>query len=339
PDGSWRREILEKHPEWLLSTEPLPGPPGTSDAYYYDLAQPEAARFLAERATHLRRLGHYAGIFFDYAGEYALPDEVRRRWEEKNAGLPYDIALAGFFAEVRRADPACLIFSNGACLGAAELRRAVDYDLVESYGTSYLWGPTGRLGEQEFPLTYRRPWHGPAGLKETFSGLMDKLAAARPRKDLFCLDYMRAEKVYRDGLWHDEADVEAVYYSYCAAAVWGLKSYCSGWDGVEYRGPLYFVDLGRPLGEGPVEQGGAVVREYERAVVVLTTSAEPTKVELRLRRLFNGHLYDLRIGRQVRVSREGKVVLRLRPERPAGAAESQAVGRVFLKVVADDSLK
>ncbi|MCX7598708.1 MAG: hypothetical protein N2512_07535, partial [Armatimonadetes bacterium] len=47
PDGSWRREILEKHPEWLLSTEPLPGPPGTSDAYYYDLAQPEAARFLA----------------------------------------------------------------------------------------------------------------------------------------------------------------------------------------------------------------------------------------------------------------------------------------------------
>jgi len=36
-----------------------------------------------------------------------------------------------------------------------------------------------------------------------------------------------------------------VYYSYAAAALWGLPSFCSGWHGHEYRGPLYFADLGR----------------------------------------------------------------------------------------------
>lgn len=337
PDGDWRRDVACNHPEWLICEAPLPGPPGTGEAYYCDFAQPAAVHFLAERVAQLRRAGRYDGIFFDYAGEYALPDSVRQKWAQKHPGLSYDEALARFFAALRHLDPRGLIFTNGACLGAPELRRAVDYDLVESYGTSYAWGPAARLGDETFPLTFRRPWHGPAGLRETFGALVERLAAGRPRRDQFCLDYMRPVKVYRDGQWHEETDVEAVYYSYCAAALWGLKSYCSGWYGVEYRGPLYFVDLGRPLGDGPVEKDSAVVREYQRGLVVLMTTAQPVVIEWQLQRPYQGYLYDLCRSRKVAVSRRGKATLRLQPNWPAGAPGPMPVGRVFLKVSANGS--
>jgi hypothetical protein len=126
-------------------------------------------------------------------------------------------------------------------------------------------------------------------------------------------------------------DTEAVYYSYVAAALWGLDAHCSGWYGMEYRGPLYFADLGKPLGEGPVELEGLVVREYERGIVALLMRPEAAEAKWQLRGTGCARLWDLFSGEAVPVNGSA-VTLRLAPAREPVTDRPRPVGRVFLKL-------
>lgn len=330
PDGLWRQELQRGHSEWLLAATALDGPPGTPPSYYYDIGRAELVSFLAQRVNAARAAGGFDGTFFDYAGAYALPKPVAELWQRTHPDLPYDQALAGFFRALRAADPQTLIFSNQAVLGDPGLLPTVDYDLVESYGTSYAWGPQPDLDGLPCPLSYRRPYDGPGGSKATLAPLLARLRSGPPRGGLLCLDYMRPGRVRQGDTWQQVVDIETVYYSYAAAALWGLESYCSGWYGLEYRGPLYFADLGTPLGEGPQELEGVVVREYERGVVALLREAKPAAVELRVRGDSAVQLYSLFDGETIRV-RDGAVALRLQPGRMPVGDTLQPIGRVYLK--------
>jgi hypothetical protein len=331
PDGDWRRRLLQEHPQWLLNAEPLPGPPGTPPSYYFDLARPELLTYLCGALSEVRRDGDYAGIFFDYAGEYPLPSEVRSRWIEAHPDLPYDRALAALLDALRVADPGCRIFTNQACLGDPRLLGATDDDMVESYGASFLWGTVASLDGTDFPLSFRRPWEGPGGLAAMFGDLMARLRKAKPRRELLCLDYMRPAPVRGDAGWMEETDLEAVYYSYCAAALWGLGSYCSGWYGRDYRGPLYHAELGRPLGDAPLERDGVVTREYERGLIAVLARPEPARVTVRLREGSAASLYNLLDGSTVGV-RGGEATLRLRPTRAPTTDILCPTARLYLKI-------
>jgi hypothetical protein len=330
PDGVWRQELLRTHPEWLLSPESLEGPPGTPPSYYYDFASSELLTYLARQISTIRAAEGYDGTFFDYAGAYALPEAVAELWRRIHPDLLYDAALAGFFRALRTADPRTLIFTNQAVRGDPELLPTVDYDMVESYGTSFAWGPVVKVDGEGLPLSYRRPWEGPGGIKAVMAPVMARLRTGAPRGSLFCLDYMRPVLVREGGEWQQGVDTGAVYYSYCAAALWGLNASCSGWYGQEYRGPLYFADLGKPLGEGPVELEGVVVREYERGLVVLLREARAAEVTYRLQANSGVRLYSLMDEKTIGTG-DGAVTLRLRPTRVALADAPQPVGRVYLK--------
>ncbi len=330
PDGLWRQELLRDHPEWLLSAEPLEGPPGTPPSYYYDFFSSELMVYLSQQIAKTRAAGGYAGTFFDYAGAYALPQRVADLWHEKHPDLTYDQALARFLEVLRAGDRGTLIFTNQAVLGDPRLLTTVDYDMVESYGTSFAWGPIAKLGGEDFPLSYRRPWDGPGGIKAMMTPVIERLRTGPPRGALLCLDYMRPTLQREGEQWRQVVDTEAVYYSYCAAALWGLDSYCSGWYGQEYRGSLYFADLGRPLGNGPVELERAVLREYERGLTVLLRGTAAAEVRYRLQANCGDRLWDLKAGKPLAV-RDGMVTLRLRPTRVPLDDESQPIGRVYLK--------
>lgn len=332
PDGSWRQELLRDHPQWLLTSEPLEGPPGTPPSYYYDFSSYELMVYLSQQIAKTRAAGGFAGIFLDYAGAYALPRSVADLWREKHPDLPYDQALARFLKTLRAEDRGTLIFTNQAILGDPTLLATVDYDLVESYGTSFAWGPIVKLAGKDCPLSFRRPWDGPGGIKAMMEPIIKRLRTGPRRAQLLCLDYMRPALHRRNGQWRQEVDLEAVYYSYCAAALWGLNSYCSGWYGHEYRGPLYFADLGRPLGDGPVELEGAVLREYERGLVALLRGAEAAEVRYRLQANCGNRLWDLKASKAL-VVREHMVTLRLRPTPVPLNGAAQPTGCVFLKAV------
>jgi hypothetical protein len=181
------------------------------------------------------------------------------------------------------------------------------------------------------PLTFLRPWQGPGGLQDMYGGLCQRLRVGGPRQQLLCLDYMRPRVTRGRTGWQQDADVEAVYYSFCAAALQGLSSFCSGWYGVEYRGPLYFADLGPPLGQRPREIGGLAVRECERGLVALMTGKEPAEATWMLREPAAAGLYDLFNG--ARLPCRGRLVrLRLTPSLCEATGENRPSARVYLKL-------
>ena len=329
PDGDWRQRLVGDRPDMLLAPEPLAGPAGTPNSYYFDFTSPDLPVFLSQRLMAVRRKGAYDGIFFDYAGVYALPEEAKRLWGRKHPGAAYDRVLARFLTHLREWDTDGLIFTNQACLSDEPLITCADWDLVESYGTSHMWGATATVRGKDVLLSYLRPWPGPGGLREMYAGLTARLEMARPRSRLLCLDYMRGVPAGGPDP-RLEIDLEAVYYSYCAAALWGLDSFCSGWYGVEYRGPLYFADLGKPLGGGPREVKGVVVREYEHGLVVLMTRTSPATLAWTFVAPGAGGLYDLFSGTLVPCGKD--VTLRAKPSRCPATGGSRPSARVYLKV-------
>lgn len=332
PQSPWWREVLAQHPEWLLNRDPLQGPPGTPPSYYFDLSQQNMREWLGRRLADWRSATGYDGCFFDMAGSTALPDEIRKLWQAAHPDLPYDQAFLQTLQAVRGADPESLIMANQAYNTLPEALRIVDYDLTESYGASYLWGPEQKVGDRVLPETYLRPWRGAFGLRSMYGAVQAALEKTPPRRGFLYLDYMRPR--YRplaaDGQdWQSELDREAIYYSYVAARLFGAEAFCSGWyAGFEYRGPLYFADLGRPVGNRPRQYKGIAIREYERGIVALLAAPEAADASLRVRH--TGALYDLYTGRSLPV-REGRATIRLEPSCSPLTGTVNPIGRVFLK--------
>ncbi|MEA3401112.1 MAG: hypothetical protein U9R79_07710 [Armatimonadota bacterium] len=331
PYGDWCEELVSRSADQLLSPQPLPSLSG-QPAYYFDFTSEALRSRLCEELAAARLLTGYDGIFFDYAGEYALPPEVVELWRTRHPGVPYDTAVAAFLALLRARDPDCLIFTNQAFRSDQPILADVDYDLAESYATSHAWGPETEVGGETVRETYFRPWSGHLGIEEMYRACTEALRRTPPRGELFFLDYARPR--YRgaeNAVLQRALDLEAIYYSYCAAALWGHHSFCSGWySGHEYRGPLYFVDLGQPLGEGPEELDGAVLREYEHGVVVLMTSLEPVEIDCELQTRPGMSLYDLFASTWLE-RQGGRFHLRLAASRRALSGTRHPIGRVYLK--------
>jgi len=332
PEGRWRNELLADHPDWLLSPEPLPsamGPP----AYYFDFDNAELVSYLCTRLASFRAQTGYDGLFFDYAGVYGLPQEVAELWDQIHPDLPYDRALLGFFRRLREIDPQVLIFANQAYRSDEPLLGEVDYDMAESYATSFAWGPEVQTEEQTFNETFFRPWSGDFGIERLYRAIEERLNLTPPRHQFIYLDYDRSRyRKAEDGRVTTELDTEATYYSYCAAALWGRPSYCwSVWgEGHHYRGPLYFADLGAPLGDGPEQLDGLVLREYQRGLIAMMTGTDAVDVEYTLRTRTGAGLYDLfasdwvaKHGRQVR--------LHLEPSTSDISGVARPSARVYLK--------
>ncbi len=84
------REI-HSHPEWLLNPDrPMQGSGAAYPAFFYDYRNKELRRYLVDFIR--ARLGeiNYGGVFFDYIGRWALPNEVIALWEQKYPGTTYD---------------------------------------------------------------------------------------------------------------------------------------------------------------------------------------------------------------------------------------------------------
>jgi len=335
PQSPWWQELVGKNREWLLNRESVPGPPGTPLSYYFDLSLAPMREWLADKLAQWRAQTHYDGFFFDMAGSTALPAQLRELWQARHPDLAYDQAFSGFLRAVRQADPAAVLMGNQVFKTLPAALAQVDSDLTESYGTSYAWGPAHTVNDQTLVESFFRPWEGPAGLKALYGEVDAILRRTSPRRSFIYLDYMRPRYVAAtagESNWQPELDLEAVYYSYAAARLWGREAFCSGWyAGREYQGPLYFADLGKPLGARPQEVGGLVVREYERGLVALLARPEAAERDIRLARHTVNAMYDLCDDKTIPL-RGGIAHLCLEPNRSQLTRATNPVGRVFLKI-------
>jgi hypothetical protein len=329
-EGQWRDVIFSEHQDWLLSPETFDWPDYGIPMYVYDLGNPDLVDFLCRQMAERRARTGYDGTFFDYAGVWPLPPEARALWDQKHPDLPYDQALIGLFRRLRELDPGTLISTNQGYRSDEPLLAEVDCDMTESHGTSMFWGPQTEVNGETVAETFYRPWDE-HGVAELYGDLEQRLRRAAPRRGFLYLDYMCA--VYGpDGTVAQPLDLEAVYYSYCAAALWGREGFCSGWYAqAEYRGPLYFADLGRPLGDGPEVRDGIALREYERGLVALLTQLTPAETSYALRAPAGDGLYDLFAAETTDVC-GGAATVRLSPGQYGLSGGSHPVGRVYLKV-------
>jgi len=147
PDGSWRDSLLREHADWLLCGEPTEGPPGSSAAYYFDLANPALRGYLVGMLVRFRAQTGYDGIFFDYAGAMGLGPQASAQWQERHPELPYDRAVLSLLEHLRRTDPQVVIATNQAFRSDEPTAAEADYDLAESYATSFAWGTERTVGQ------------------------------------------------------------------------------------------------------------------------------------------------------------------------------------------------
>jgi hypothetical protein len=328
-DGTWRGDLYRAHPDWMVSPETLPAPDNRLPAYYFDLANPALVEYLCTMLAGYRARTGYDGIFFDYAGQWALTEEAQAAWKSRHPELPYDRALIAFYRRLREVDPGMLIATNQAYRSQEPLNAEVDYDVTESIATAVAWGPETEVDGKKLLETWYRPW-GAYGLEAVSAEIAKSLLRTPPRGAFFYTDYMQPAYT-RDatgGLVRG-VDFEAVYYSYCAAALWGRAAWCSGWHAPsEYRGPLPFLDLGKPLSAYEVHNG-IVLREYERGLVALLTDTKQAETSYELKQP-SGRLYDLHASRTVPLH-DGVATIRLKPGRYGLSGGLHPVGRVYLK--------
>jgi len=245
---------------------------------------------------------------------------------------------------LRELDPGIVVFTNQAHRSSQPIVAEADWDMTESAATSHawgprvealdVWGPVPQAQGGEIAGTFFRGWPGQWGIEGIHRQIEARLLTTAPREGFVYLDYMRP--LYRtvgDDLTAD-LDIEAVYYSYCAAALWGRAAFCSGWfAGREYDGPLYFADLGEPLGDGPRVVSGVAVREYERGLIALATEAAAVEATYRLAQCEEGSLYDLFSGRWLDVRRQRARIALAPSVGLSGTPRPSA--RVYLKTTRD----
>jgi len=344
PDGDWRREILERHRDWLLNPEQgEQGGGATAPAYFFDFTRPELRQFLAYTlAAHRRRTG-YDGVFFDYAGSYPLPPAIARRHQERHPEIPYDAAGALFLQAVRAMDPRLLIFTNQAYRAAEHLLPYTDLDVAESLATSWLGGREVELfaeGEGWIRTceTFYRPWEG---IQAYYTDILAKVRRFNPRVRFLTINYLKAfweptgATVIREGraypVYRRRPDRAAAFYGYVAAKLFGLDSYSSDWyDLGSGEDEVFLTRLGRPQGDGPELQGSLVVRYFERGLVALTATEQGGRATLPPQRLPEGlkGLRDLYERRTIPASRK-QCRLEIPPTVSPVSGSTYPAGRVY----------
>lgn len=283
---------VHKHPEWLLNPEQAEqGVGAIYPAYFYDFNNAEFRRFyIAFIQKRIQETG-YPGIFFDYIGSWALPEKVKDLWKAKYPTRTYDEAGVQFLQELRQAAPEVRLFGNQAYRLTDAYYKYLDYDISESHATSFVWGKEVKIrvqgkGLQTVRETFYRPWDGVAGYK-TISQERRERAAGQKQVRVYDINYLQPRyiltgKTEQSGgkavpVFAESTDRPAIFYGYALAKLTNADSYASDWYAPGYgKDDLYFLDLGKPLGNSFIETKDAVVRYFQKGFVVVTRRAERT---------------------------------------------------------------
>ena len=231
---------------------------------------------------------NYDGVFFDYIGSWALPEEIKQMWQTKHPRRTYDEASAEFLKELREALGTKRIFGNQAYRASEEFYDLIDYDCSESLATSFVWGKEAKLfleeeSEKTVRDTFYRPWDGSNGYKEA---ARERLAtvAKKPRVRVCDINYLLPWRVPTGRsaevggrsvpVFTQRTDRPAIFYGYAISKLVGGYTFASDWYAEGYgQDGVYFLDLGEPLDKRYVETPEAVARYYQNGFVVVTRAA------------------------------------------------------------------
>lgn len=293
--AAWQE--VNRHPEWLINpVVPLAGNGAVLPAYFFDWANPELRTFYIDYLVGQLGETGYNGVFFDYIGDWALPDSVLRLWTIKHPGMTYNEAGALFLRELRAALGERPIMGNQAYRldNSDDYYESLTYDITESYGTAALWGKQADVydeqqGSVKAQETYYRPWDDGNGFKALMEsnaiGPARKLSGASTR--FYPIDYVHPRYVLTGEtidlgtgaptpVFRRVDDKPAIYYSYALGKLYAFDSYASDWaswlgDSRSFgRDEVYFSDLGAPLESKYREAPATVVRYFENGFVVVT---------------------------------------------------------------------
>ncbi|NUM55120.1 MAG: hypothetical protein HUU46_15860 [Candidatus Hydrogenedentes bacterium] len=284
------REIHGR-PEWLVNpATPMQGAGAVHPAYFFDYAEPEFRRFFVASIKSDLEESRYDGVFFDYIGSWALPDEVKKRWTDKHPDKTYDDCGVLFLRELRMAIGAKKIFGNQAYRLPEAYYDWIDYDVSESNATSFMWGTEARLhlqnaGDELVRDTFYRPWDGLNGYKRTSASRRER-AVKYPHVKICDINYLQPRRVPTGKsidvggqprpFFGERPDRPAIFYSYVAAKLDNAAAFASDWYAPgTAEDDVYFLDLGRPVQASFVETPAAVVRYYDNGFVLLTRSNGP----------------------------------------------------------------
>lgn len=290
---SWEAFVRRARPRWLLNADrPDAGPDGRGRAYYYDPFAPDLRLARSGRLAEKRRQASYAGVFFDLVGSASVPESVMREFNARHAESPFDEALREQLQTLKRMQPGALIFTNQGYRTPHAYLPVTDYDLSESLMTSYEWGQTVELVLEREGLvrtreTFYRPWED---LKPILNSIDAAVKRYNPAVKMFHLNYVnpsfrpagRKEQVAGTeyDVFRKEVDRAAIYYGYVAAKLWAHESYSPSETVALVQDPVYFSDLGKPLGSGWEERDGLVRRYYEKGVVALNPASATRTADL-----------------------------------------------------------
>ena len=274
------------HPEWLINPEtPLSGGGAVHPAFFYDYNNPEMRQHLIAFLVCMLKETGYNGVFFDYIGGWALPDEVKAIWTKKYPHTPYQDAAWQFLKELKAAAPDKLIFGNQAYRLPVEFYDVIDYDISESHATSFVMGKTSEIylegeGLTEVLDTFYREWGGPNGYAFHSSRRREHLAE-KPRVTFFDINYVQpwyvrtGKTTVVDGKCYPvhtrRTDRPAIFYGYVLGRITDVHSCASDWYAPGYgEDSVYALDLGEPMHDQYVETEDCVLRYFENGILLAT---------------------------------------------------------------------
>jgi hypothetical protein len=284
---------INSHPDWLINpVAPIAGGGAVTPAYFYDWANPELRAFYVQRLKEHIQAANYSGVFFDYIGDYALPPQAHTLYDLKHPGLSYNAAGLLMVQELRAAlGQDTRIFANQAYRldNGAGYYQQIDYDITESYGTSFTFGKSSTInvegkGTINAAETYYRPWTESQGYKEVTetSPIAPMRLQPSAHVKLFHINYVNPwyqktpESPDAAPTYRAVQDRPAIHYGYALGKIHNLDAYASDWsawngDMSIYREePVDRVDLGEPLEATYREDDFALVRYFQKGFVVVT---------------------------------------------------------------------
>ncbi len=319
---------------------------------YYDLGDPRVrARRTAWLRTWATRHG-YDGFFFDWSNAQFLDEPayaaIKATYQDRHPALPYAQAAAAFYRALR--DAGLTVATNQSFRDAPFLLPNVHWDMTESYATTDAPCPqpvhvAGR-GRIPVPCTVYYPLsddpdHG--HLRDTLAyldalrQLVDRYAGPH-FQGLVYLNYAGPAWVPVDATQPVPARVyqptvprAVIYYGYALAALAAFPAYTEvPWDHRLERDPVYFYDLGTPLGTTyrriPAD---GYVRFYTQGFVLVGEWARPTALTLTHPSIPAGAVYDAYQDRWL-PSQRGVLTLTVYPERDPLTGQVISTGRVYV---------
>ncbi len=338
---------INAHPEWLLNPgDPQSGSGAVYPAYFYDYMNPEFREFFVDAIVDRLDESGYNGVFFDYIGGWALPPQIIEHWNTIYPDTSYDEAAEGFLAELRAAlGEDRRIFGNQAYRlpNAHDIYQHIDYDVTESYGTTFIWGAETDIyvegaGMTHIFETFFRPWDGEAGYR-SYIEWPRSVTAGQP-VEFFEINYLQARyeptgaTAVVDGVevpvFAPTKDRHAVYYGYALSSIMGIAPFASDWYSVvSGLDDVYFTDLGEPVEESYRELDDQVIRYFENGFVVVSRGTDGIVVEPDTSMIPAGAtLWDSYASAPAQVEADGSVVIG--PEIYEATGNAYPSGRVFL---------